>query len=92
MNEDFKYPSNSLYYSAPSKMIATHVTGKASMSELDKIWARIGSVSKTDVIRAVLLDEIAVHQSRLQPHDTGHLYTAIGVLEHRLEELDPYSG
>jgi len=92
MDEDFKYPSNSLYYSAPSKMIATHVTGKASMSELDKIWARIGSVSKTDVIRAVLLDEIAVHQSRLQPHDTGHLHTAIGVLEHRLDELDPYSG
>ena len=92
MDEDCKYPSNSLYYSAPSKMIATHVSGKVSMHELDKIWARIGSVSKTDVIRAVLLDEIAVHQSRLQPHDTGHLHTAISVLEHRLEELDPYSG
>ena len=25
MKEDFKYPSNSLYYSAPSKMIETHV-------------------------------------------------------------------
>ena len=92
MDEDFKYPSNSLYYSAPSKMIATHVKGKGSMSELDKIWARIGSVSKADVIRAVLLDEIAVHQSRLRPHDTGHLHTAIGVLESRLDELDPYSG
>ena len=92
MDEDFKYPSNSLYYSAPSKMIATHVKGKGSMHELDKIWARIGSVSKADVIRAVLLDEIAVYQSRLQPHDTGHLHTAIGVLESRLEELDPYSG
>ena len=92
MDEDFKYPSNSLYYSAPSKMIATHVKGKGSMHELDKIWARIGSVSKADVIRAVLKDEIAVYQSRLQPHDTGHLHTAIGVLEHRLEELDPYSG
>ena len=92
MDNDLKYPSNSLYYSAPSKMIATHVQGKGSMHELDKIWARIGSVSKADVIRAVLLDEIAVHQSRLQPHDTGHLHTAIGVLESRLEELDPYSG
>jgi len=25
MDEDIKYPSNSLYYSAPSKMIETHV-------------------------------------------------------------------
>ena len=25
MNKDFKYPSNSLYYSAPSKIIETHV-------------------------------------------------------------------
>ena len=62
------------------------------MENLDAIWNKIGSVSKEDVIRAVLTDEIAVHQSRLQPHDTGHLHTALGVLEHRLEELDPYSG
>ena len=62
------------------------------MENLDAIWNKIGSVSKEDVIRAVLLDEIAVHKSRLQPHDTGHLHTAISVLEHRLEELDPYSG
>jgi len=62
------------------------------MENLDTIWNKIGSVSKVDVVRAVLLDEIAVHQSRLQPHDTGHLHTAIGVLESRLEELDPYSG
>ena len=57
------------------------------MTHLDAIWNKIGSVSKTDVVRAVLKDEIAVHQSRLQPHDTGHLHTAIGVLESRLAEL-----
>ena len=57
------------------------------MTHLDAIWNKIGSVSKTDVIRAVLKDEIAVHQSRLQPHDTGHLHTAISVLESRLAEL-----
>ena len=62
------------------------------MENLDTIWNKIGSVSKVDVVRAVLLDEIAVHQSRLQPHDTGHLHTAISVLEWRLEELDTYSG
>ena len=57
------------------------------MTHLDAIWNKIGSVSKTDVVRAVLKDEIAVHQSRLQPHDTGHLHTAISVLESRLAEL-----
>ena len=57
------------------------------MTHLDAIWNKIGSVSKADVIRAVLKDEIAVHQSRLQPHDTGHLHTAISVLESRLVEL-----
>ena len=57
------------------------------MTHLDAIWNKIGSVSKTDVLRAVLKDEIAVHQSRLQPHDTGHLHTAISVLESRLAEL-----
>ena len=62
------------------------------MENLDAIWNKIGSVSKQDVIRAVLLDEIAVYKSRLQPHDTGHLHTTISVLEWRLDELDPYSG
>ena len=57
------------------------------MTHLDAIWNNIGSVSKADVVRAVLKDEIAVHQSRLQPHDTGHLHTAISVLESRLVEL-----
>ena len=62
------------------------------MKHLEEIWSRIGSVSKEEVIRAVLNDEIEVCKSRLQPHDTGHLYTAISVMESRLDELDPYSG
>ena len=61
------------------------------MKHLEEIWSRIGSVSKEEVIRAVLNDEIEVCKSRLQPHDTGHLYTAISVMESRLDELDPYS-
>ena len=40
----------------------------------------------------VVNDEIEVCKSRIQPHDTGHLYTAISVMESRLDELDPYSG
>ena len=62
------------------------------MKHLEEIWSRIGSVSKEEVIRAVLNDEIEVCKSRLQSHDTGHLYTAISVMESRLDELDPYSG
>ena len=62
------------------------------MKHLEEIWSRIGSVPKEEVIRAVLNDEIEVCKSRLQPHDTGHLYTAISVMESRLDELDPYSG
>ena len=62
------------------------------MKHLEEIWSRIGSVPKEEVIRAVLNDEIEVCKSRLQPHDTGHLYTAISVMESRLDESDPYSG
>ena len=62
------------------------------MKHLEEIWSRIGSVSKEEVILAVLNDEIDVCKSRIQPHDTGHLYTAISVMESRLDELDPYSG
>ena len=65
---------------------------ESNMTNLEKIWSRIGSVSKQEVIRCVLLDEIEIHKKRLQPHDTGHLHTAIFVIESRLEEIDPYSG
>ena len=37
---------------------------------------------------AVLKDEIELLKSRIEPRETGHLYTAISVLEHRLEELE----
>ena len=35
-----------------------------------------------------LKEEVEVFRSRIEPHDTGHLYTAISVLEHRIEELE----
>tara|TARA_Y100000015_G_scaffold42500_1_gene50138 strand:- start:1606 stop:1776 length:171 start_codon:yes stop_codon:yes gene_type:complete len=35
----------------------------------------------------VLVSEIEVQKSRYQPHDTGHIRTAVGVLEDRVEEL-----
>lgn len=34
-----------------------------------------------------LKDEISVLKSRIQPEDTGHLYTTISVLEDRIKEL-----
>ena len=35
----------------------------------------------------VLEEEIKVLRSRIEPHDTGHLYTTINTLEHRVSEL-----
>jgi hypothetical protein len=35
----------------------------------------------------VLEDEIKYAKSQLQPHDTGHIHTAIGWLEHRINLL-----
>ena len=37
---------------------------------------------------AVLKDEIEVFKSRIKPHDTGHLHTTIGTLNHRIKELE----
>jgi len=56
-------------------------------NNLNDIWGRIGSVTKTDVQIAVLKDEIEKAESLLQPHDTGHLHDYIARLNARLEEL-----
>ena len=57
-------------------------------NNLNDIWGRIGSVTKTDVQIAVLKDEIENAESLLQPHDTGHLHDYIARLNDRLEELN----
>ena len=54
---------------------------------LDNIWDKIGAVTRDEVRLAVLQDEIEVHKSRLQPTGTGHIHTAISVIERRIEEL-----
>ena len=44
-----------------------------------------------DLIRVdVIKDEIEYAKSQLQPHDTGHIHTAIGWLEQRIEELETH--
>ena len=54
---------------------------------LEKLWGTIGAVSGDEIRLAVLQDEIEIHKSRLQPRDTGHLHTAISVIQDRIEEL-----
>ena len=54
---------------------------------LDNLMSRIGAVSGDEIRLAVLQDEIEIYKSRLEPHDTGHLHTAISVIESRIEEI-----
>ena len=35
----------------------------------------------------MLMEEIALLKTRLQPHDTGHIHTAISVLQERVREV-----
>ena len=35
----------------------------------------------------ILMEEIALIKSRIQPQATGHLHTAVNVLQERVEEL-----
>jgi len=55
--------------------------------KLEDLRSKIAAVSMEEIRTAVLQDEITLLQSRLEPHDTGHLHTAISVLAHRLVEL-----
>ena len=54
---------------------------------LDNLMSRIAAVSGDEIRLAVLQDEIEIHKSRLEPHDTGHLHTTISVIQHRIIEL-----
>ena len=45
--------------------------------------ARINRIDKI----FYLADEIEVLKSRIREYDTGHIITAINVIEHRIEEL-----
>ena len=58
-----------------------------NVTNLDNLMSRIAAVSGDEIRLAVLQDEIEIHKSRLEPHDTGHLHTAISVIQNRIEEL-----
>ena len=36
----------------------------------------------------VLKDEIELYKSRIEPQETGYLYTTIETLKHRIKELE----
>ena len=54
---------------------------------LDNLMSRIAAVSGDEIRLAVLQDEIEIHKSRLQPHDTGHLHDTIAVIKRRIDEI-----
>ena len=60
---------------------------EGNMNNLEDLKTRIAAVPMDVIKIAVLKDEIELFKSRIEPHDTGHLYTTIGTLEHRIEEL-----
>jgi len=35
----------------------------------------------------ILMEEIVIISERFMPHDTGHLHTAVNVLQSRVDEL-----
>ena len=65
---------------------------KGNMNNLEDLKTRIAAVPMDVIKIAVLKDEIELFKSRIEPHDTGHLYTTIGTLEHRIEELKKSMG
>ena len=61
---------------------------EGNMNNLEDLKTRIAAVPMDVIKIAVLKDEIELFESRIEPHDTGHLYTTIRTLEHRIEELE----
>ena len=41
-----------------------------------------------DDVKAILNNEIKIAESKLQPHDTGHIHTAIAYMKSRLDEIE----
>ena len=60
---------------------------EGNMNNLEDLKTRIAAVPMDVIKIAVLKDEIELFESRIEPHDTGFLYTTIRTLEHRIEEL-----
>jgi hypothetical protein len=82
--------------------VSNVILGLSSLYQLkfQKLWDTFeqllkngGFTSQQDSVMNkvnVLESEISLLKSRLQDHDTGHLHTAISVLEERVKELRPW--
>ena len=57
-------------------------------TKLEALRSKIAAVTMDEIRTAVIKDEIDLLKSRLEPHDTGHLHTAIFVLTTRLYEIN----
>ena len=58
------------------------------MNNLEDLKTRIAAVPMDVIKIAVLKDEIELFESRIEPHDTGHIHTTISTLKHRIGELE----
>ena len=56
----------------------------------DFIHAQWGSIvgQENEIRITVLKEEVEVFRSKIEPDSTGHLYTTISTLEHRIKELE----
>jgi hypothetical protein len=70
-----------------------HLKFNKCFATFEQLLANGGFTTKVESIvnkSNALENEIEVLKSRLQDHDTGHLHTAISVLEERVKELRPW--
>jgi len=48
---------------------------------------------RNDLVRiSVLEEEVEYYKTLLQPHDTGHIHTAIGFIQRRINQLKGEDG
>lgn len=79
--------------------VANVILGLSSLYKIkfEKLWNTFeqllknggftSNLNQVSTLVNTLENEIAILKSRLQPHDTGHLHTAISVLEDRIREI-----
>ena len=55
----------------------------------DLLWqGKVKMTISEDVKRIIMLmEEISIAERKLEPHDTGHIHTAINYLRNRVEEI-----
>lgn len=70
-----------------SNLVEVTLKGDDDFLKIGEILTR-NSVASVDDVKAFLNNEIKIAESKLQPHDTGHIHTAIAYMKSRLEEIE----